>query len=169
MVFESFLIWSNGFITSFGYLGLFVISIIGTATILFPFPVDAIIFASGGFLNPILSGIIAGVGSAIGELTSYYMGRAGRKVVSIKRKKKKEFSKAEKLFHKYGFWAIPIFAFTPLPMDIIGLVCGGIKYNVKKFFIGSLIGKIPRTLILTIAGSYAIPWALDLAKMFAGI
>jgi len=168
MVFESFLIWSNGFITSFGYLGLFIISIIGTATILFPFPIDVIIFASGGFLNPILSGIIAGIGSAIGELTSYYTGRAGRKVISM-RKEKKIFLKTKKLFNKYSFWIIPIFAFTPLPMDIIGLVCGGLNYNVKKFFIGSLIGKIPRTLILTIAGSYTIPWVLGLAKMFAGI
>jgi len=158
--------WFSGFVLGSGYLGLFVVSIIGSATILFIFPSDAIILASGGFLNPILAGIIAGVGSAIGELSAYYVGRAGRKIVDIKRKKKKEFSKTERMFHKYGFWTIPVFSFTPLPMDIIGLFCGGIKYNVKKFFIGVLIGKIPRTLILTIAGGYAIPWILKLAKIF---
>jgi len=110
--------------------------------------------------------MIAGVGSAIGELSAYYVGRAGRKIVDIKRKKGKEFSRVERMFHRYGFWAIPVFSFTPLPMDIIGLFCGGIKYNVKKFFIGALIGKIPRTLILTIAGGYAIPWVLKIAKIF---
>jgi len=149
-----------------GYLGLFGISILGTATIFIVFPIDAIILAAGGYLHPILAGIIAGVGTAIGELSAYYVGRAGRKIVEIKRKK--GFSRAERIFHRYGFWTIPFFAFTPLPMDIIGLFCGGIKYSVKKFLIGTLIGKLPRALILTIAGGYAIPWVLKLSKIFGG-
>jgi len=165
MLFESFLVWSNNFIISFGYFGIFIVSIIGTATILFPFPVDIIIFTSSGFFNPLLIGIIAGIGSAIGELTSYYIGRAGRKFVIIKIKEGERFSKAEKLLNKYGFWTIPLFAFTPLPMDIIGLICGNIKYSVKKFFIGLLIGKIPRSLIFALAGNYAMSWILELYNL----
>lgn len=149
-----------------GYLGIFGISILGTATIFFIIPIDAVIFTSGGYLNPVLAGLIAGLGSAIGELSAYYVGRAGRKIIELKGKRSKVFSKAEKMFHKYGFWTIPIFAFSPLPMDIIGLVCGGAKYNVKKFLIGTIMGKIPRALILAIAGGYAAPWMLKLSKIF---
>lgn len=163
---SALLMWSYNFMLVSGYAGVFGISVLGTATIFFVLPIDAIIFASGGYLNPVLAGIIAGIGTALGELSAYYVGRAGRKLVDIKRKKKKKFSKVERMFRKYGFWTIPIFSFTPLPMDVIGLVCGGTKYNVKKFFMGTLIGKVPRALILTIAGGYAIPWVMELAKIF---
>jgi membrane protein YqaA with SNARE-associated domain len=54
---------------------------------------------------------------------------------------------------KYGFWAIPIFAFSPLPMDLLGLVLGYLRYNPGKFFLGSLIGKVPRSLLL----AYGMP------------
>ncbi len=159
------LMWSYNFMLVSGYAGVFGISVLGTATIFFVLPIDAIIFASGGYLNPLLSGIIAGMGTALGELSAYYVGRAGRKLVDLKRKKK-ALIKVERMFRKYGFWTIPIFSFTPLPMDVIGLVCGGTRYNVKKFFVGTLIGKVPRALILTIAGGYAIPWVIELAKIF---
>ena len=115
-----------------GYSGIFGISVLGIATIFFVLPIDAIILISDGYLHAVLVCIIACIDTAIGELSAYYVGRAGRKIVDLKIKKKKGFSKVERMFRKCGFWTILIFSFTPLPMDVIGLVCRGTKYNAKK-------------------------------------
>jgi hypothetical protein len=53
----------------YGYLGAFVISALSSATLFFPAPGWAIIAAMGRYLDPIPLGIVAGLGSAIGELT----------------------------------------------------------------------------------------------------
>ncbi len=54
---------------NYGYLGLFIISIIGNATLIIPAPVFVMACAAGLVYGPIGVGLIAGVGSAIGELT----------------------------------------------------------------------------------------------------
>ncbi len=158
---QEFLIWSQGVVSSFGYLGIFIISIIGNATLFFPVPVGLIIFASGAVLNPWIVGLVAGIGCSIGELTGYVVGLGGRAIAGKKAEKSKSLQKAEKMFKKYGFWAIPVLAFAPFVMDFIGLVAGSVKYNPYKFFIGTLIGKIPKCIILAVAGYYSLGWILS--------
>jgi membrane protein DedA with SNARE-associated domain len=160
-----------GLVYAFGYLGVFLGSLLGSATILLPVPSFILIFVAGSLLNPFAVGIIAGIGSAIGELTSYAVGRGlhyGKNKLSDKRKNKPKgreiFRKNAKWikrfnvwFHsKYGFVLIVIFAATPLPDDVLGLYCGAIKYNWKKFFAASLIGKIILSLLIAYAGYYGL-------------
>ncbi|MCX8195412.1 MAG: hypothetical protein N3G22_04905, partial [Candidatus Micrarchaeota archaeon] len=38
---------------SMGYIGVFLISLISSATVLFPLPGFAVVFAMGAFLNPV--------------------------------------------------------------------------------------------------------------------
>jgi membrane protein YqaA with SNARE-associated domain len=162
-----FLTWGQGLLSSFGYLGIFFISVIGCSTIILPIPVDIIVFSAGAVLNPYAVGIIAGLGCAIGEMTAYGVGFAGRKVYERrKRKPRKKFKRVQEIFHRYGFWAISILSFIPiLPFDLVGLFSGSVKYNTKKFFIGALIGKTARCMLLAIAGSYSLSWILG---MFSG-
>lgn len=143
----------EGLVYSTGYFSVFFGSIIGTATLFLPLPIDGLVFVMGGILNPWIVGTLAGIGMSIGELTGYYTGYLSTKIVE---KRRKEFlKKTRELFSKYGFFSIPLFAFTPIPFDFIGILCGLIKYDVKKFFIGTLLGKISRALLLALAGSYA--------------
>jgi len=147
-------------LASYGYIGIFLISLIGSATIILPLPSVAFVFASGAILNPFLVGVLAGLGAAIGEFTGYALGWGGRKV--IKSKWKKLFKRTEDAFQRYGgFWIIILFAVTPLPDDIVGIIAGTLKYSVKKFFIASLIGKVILHLILAYAGFYGIGWILQ--------
>jgi membrane protein DedA with SNARE-associated domain len=148
----------TGLVVTFGYLGIFIASLIGSASILFPVPIFVAVIAAGAFLNPVLVGIAAGAGSAIGEMTSYLLGLAGEKITIHEKKMwKKYFVLAEKWFERHGgFAVIFIFAVTPLPFDIVGLFCGAIKYNIKKFFIANLIGKIIKNIILALVGFYGI-------------
>jgi len=55
---------------------------------------------------------------------------------------------------------IAFFAFTPLPFDLIGIAAGLVKYSKKKFFLGCLIGKIPRYIILAYAGYFGITFLI---------
>lgn len=147
-------------LAAYGYIGIFLISLIGSSTIIFPWPSAVFVFAAGASLNPFLVGLLAGIGATIGEFTGYALGLGGRKL--IKNRWKNQINKIEKLFHRYGgFFIILIFAATPLPDDVTGIVGGMLKYPVKKFFIASLIGKIILHVILAYAGLYSIKWILD--------
>lgn len=147
-------------LANFGYLGIFLISLIGTATIIFPLPAAVFVFGAAAVLNPLILGIVAGLGAAIGELTGYFMGYAGEKIGEKKIKERVE--RIKKLFKKYGgFLILVVFAATPLPDDIVGIVGGFLKYEIGKFFVAVLIGKIIFHLILAYGGYYGINWILD--------
>jgi membrane protein DedA with SNARE-associated domain len=155
-------------IETFGYIGVFVVSAISTSTIILPLPGFAIIPIAALMLNPFLVGIIGGTGAAVGELVSYGIGRGSG---ALTRKAKKDanvwFDRLEKWFEKYnGFMIIVIFSVTPLPFDIIGVFAGMIKYDIKKFFIATLIGRVILYLILAytaVLGIDILGNGLDLA------
>jgi membrane protein YqaA with SNARE-associated domain len=130
-------------------------------------PLFVLIFFAGGLLNPFLVGVIAGIGSAIGELVAYAVGFGGRRVIDRKKVKLKKrglgqwLRRGEAWMHKRGgFFVIFIFALTPLPDDVIGIICGSIKYDIKRFFIACALGKIILSLGLAYAGYYGLGWVL---------
>jgi len=168
MVFE----FLAGLVPAFGYLGIFLVTLISSASIFIPIPGWLFIIPAGLYLNPWLVAVIAGIGAAIGELTSYGVGYAGEKIyLSRKKGKKKKYiqkwlDKIEIWFQRHGgFTVIFVFALTPLPDDIVGIFCGAIKYDIKKFFLAQLIGKILMSLILVYAGYYGLTWFLGLFGM----
>jgi len=154
-----FVSWSQGMIEATGYIGVFLVSLIGTASIFFPVPSFAVIFAAGAFLNPFLVALFAGLGATIGEVTGYALGLGGRHVLS--KKYKKSVSRTKEWIEKRGvFVVILLFAITPLPDDVVGILAGIIKYDIKKFFIATFIGKFFLSLVLALAGFYGIGWLL---------
>lgn len=159
---SQFIEWSNGIILSLGYFGIFIVSFIGSASVIFPVPAFFIIPA-GIFmgLNPWLVGICAGLGSALGEITGYGFGKGGGKV--IEKKYKKHIEKYRKWFEKDRvFLFILLFAATPLPDDILGLVCGVFNYDLKKFILASIIGKVILNLFIAFASFYGIEIILNM-------
>jgi len=149
--------------TFFGYVLLFIAVFICTATVVITMPDSFIIFTAGYYGDPFMVGLVSGVASAFGELTAYFIGRGGAKVGEKTKIKSEKFNKAKEIFNKHGFWSIPVFSFTPFPLDFIGVVAGSLNYNIKKFFIGVLIGKIPKCLILAYAGHFGL---VEIAKFF---
>ncbi len=153
--------WANSLIITWGYLGLFLVEVIGSMSIFFPVPAFAVNFFLGGMpgFNPWIVGMVAGLGSAIGEMTSYILGRGGRRIVN--KKHLKLLNKARKWIETHGaFVIIVLFAATPLPFDIIGILAGMMNYNIKRFFLATLTGKTLAGLILAWAGYYSVGWIL---------
>jgi membrane protein YqaA with SNARE-associated domain len=162
-----FTAWAEGTAGAYGYAGIFLVSLIGNLSIIFPVPSIALVFAMGAVLNPWLVGLAGGAGSALGELSGYAIGRGGRKVA--KKKYRENLRKARKWVNKRRRWVfliIFLFAATPLPSDIIGILAGVMRYDIRKFLLANFAGKLVMNTYVAFGGYYALETALAL---FGGI
>ena len=154
--------WLYTFATQYGYLGIFLISLIGAMSIFVPIPYTIVIFILGGaqdtfgnwLFDPLLIAVAAGIGSAIGEFSGYLLGVGGRKVIGNRYKKKMDF--ITKLFKKYGSIAIFIFALTPLPDDLLFIPLGVMRYSLLRAFIPAVLGKFFSNLIIAYSGRLSL-------------
>ncbi|MFN3706204.1 MAG: hypothetical protein ACK4WM_09475, partial [Thermoflexales bacterium] len=64
-----------------GLLGLFVLSVVGNATVLIPAPAFVVACAAAPIYGVLATGLVAGVGSAVGEMTGYMAGYGGTAVL----------------------------------------------------------------------------------------
>jgi membrane protein YqaA with SNARE-associated domain len=146
--------WMTQFAQQFGYLGVFVISFIGSVSVIFPVPYTIVIFILGGFLDPFLVAISGGLGSALGEFSGYALGYYGQKVISKERRRKMDYM--VKIFDRFGPAAIFLFALTPLPDDLLFIPLGVMRYAFWKAFIPAVLGKMLMTFILAYSGQQSI-------------
>ncbi len=154
--------WMEQFALQFGYLGVFIISFIGSVSVVFPIPYTIVIFFIGGYLNPVFVAISGGLGSALGEFSGYVLGYYGRSVISEERQRKMDYML--KVFDRYGPISIFIFALTPLPDDLLFIPLGVMRYPFWKAFIPSLLGKVLMTFILAYSGQQSF----ELIKILFG-
>jgi membrane protein YqaA with SNARE-associated domain len=141
--------WIN-FFTPFGYLGVFLISLIGAGSIIFPIPYTLSYYFFGVTMDPVLIAIIGGLGSAAGEIAGYLLGYYGHKMVNEKQKRKMTY--LIKIFNRYGPLLLFVFALTPLPDDLIFIPLGILRYSFVKAFIPTLLGKILMAFIIAYSG-----------------
>jgi membrane protein YqaA with SNARE-associated domain len=165
--FQDLIDWMLSVSMQYGYLGIFLISLVGASAILFPIPYTIIIFILGGLksggnwvFEPIWIAVAAGIGAAIGEFTSYLLGFGGRRAIGEKFKKK--MGLLAKVFNKFGPVVIFVFALTPLPDDLLFIPLGVMRYSVIKAFIPALIGKFTMNLIIAYSGRLSIQAIRDI-------
>lgn len=134
---------------SYGLVGIFLISIVGNATIVIPAPVILSAFIGGSIYNPIVVGLIVALGATLGELTGYLAGLGGRVAITDHR----HFKKVEHWMTKSGFLTILVLAAVPNPLfDIAGIFAGATNYSTKKFLLATLIGKSIKFLTVALLG-----------------
>jgi len=127
------------------YLGAFLISLIGNASVLLPGIVLPILTAlgidfyqtSGWLLGPILIGLAGGVGAAIGELTGYMVGYSGHGIV----KRSKMYNRVEGWVRKWGAVTIFILSLVPFFFDLVGIAAGVLRFPPWKFFLLCWLGR----------------------------
>ena len=137
----------------YGYLGLFLLSILGNATIILPVPIILTAFLGGAVFNPLAVGIIVSLGATIGELTGYLAGAGGGEIVE----KDKRILKIRKWMEKYGLWTIFILAAVPNPLfDLAGIVAGATKIPVYKYFSVVWLGKLIKFVTISYLGAGSI-------------
>jgi len=160
MVLDTFISVFQNLISDYDYIALFISSIISASTVIIPMPLYVLIFfASSLGLNPLIVGIVSGVGSGIGEITGYLVGVGSRRVL---RKRIKhiphKIENLEILFKKYGFWALILLGVLPFPFDVIGIISGASGFGVKKFLLAAIIGKVVKNLMIAYAGYFTLPY-----------
>lgn len=138
---------------AFGYPAIFLISLVGNATIVLPAPSVAVVFGLGAALNPVLVGIVAGLGSALGELTGYLAGVGGRLVVEDRQL----YERIERWMRQRGMLVIFVLGLIPNPaFDVGGMIAGGLKMPVWKFILAAWAGKGLRLVIFALSGQFII-------------
>ena len=145
--------WMSDLVATYGYLGAFLISLFGNFTVFFPVPFAVTIYAFGAKLNPALLGLVSAVGSTVGEISAYLIGRGGRKVIDQRYGDKLDAAKA--LVETYGVWVIFLFAVLPLPDDLILIPLGIIRFPVRKAVAAMFAGKLVMCTLLAYAGKYS--------------
>lgn len=141
-------------LAKYGYLGLFLITFLGNATVIIPVPVLAPLnILLGGILpSPLLVGLVVGLSSSLGELSGYLLGYSGSGIV----KSSKIYLKVEDKVKKYGLWMIFFLALIPNPLfDIAGLASGAIGIKWWKFLIVTILGKTIRAIVFAYLGYYS--------------
>jgi len=138
----------------YSYLGVFLVSLIGALSVVFPIPYTIIIYLLGRSLDPYIIAIAGGLGSAVGELSGYILGYYGRAVVSEERKRKMDFML--RIFNRYGAAAIFVFALTPLPDDLLFIPLGIMRYKFVKAFIPTFLGKTLMCFTLAMGGRLSV-------------
>jgi len=141
---------------TYGYVGVFAISLIGSASIFLPTPSIAAVLGSGAILDPILGiptpllvGVVAGLGETLGEFTGYAAGYGGSAVI----RERAFYRTLQQWMHRNGSVIMFIFSAVPNPIfDVAGTIAGAVKMPIWKFFVSVLLGKTLKDIVLAATG-----------------
>jgi len=142
---------------NFGEIGVLIGMFLGSSII--PVPSEAILVAAGALgLSTITVAIFGGVGSALGAVVGYYIGKIGGRPFLEKYGKyffidPKKLKFIDKWFKRWGIYAVLIGRIIPLiPHKVFSIGSGFGNMDFKKFFVFTLVGSIPRCFLLSYFG-----------------
>lgn len=148
----------------FGYIGVFVFAVIGSASMFIPVPGAAAGITLGLLLTPIpyvplpqpvVVGIIVAAGSAIGELTGYSTGVGGRSVIGNSRVGRLLVG----LMRRHGTLTVFCVAAVPNPfIDVGGIAAGVAGMTMRRFMTVMFIGKCVNYITIAYIASSGISW-----------
>ncbi len=160
MIFEYITIIATQIISFFGYFGVFILMMM--ESMVFPVPSEAVMPFAGfliaeGKFSFILVLISSSIGSIVGSLISYYMGKFGGRPLLLKYGKlfllnEHHLNITESFFKKSGEKTIFISRFIPVVRHLISIPAGMAKMNIKKFLIYTALGAAIWNMLLTYLG-----------------
>lgn len=140
-------------LAAIGYPGIFLVSLLGNATIVLPAPSLALVFAMGSALPPLLVGLSAGIGEALGELTGYAAGFGGRAIIE----EEQTYKRLVAWMQRRGGITVFVLSLVPNPFfDLAGIAAGTLRYPVWRFLLFCWMGKTIKTTLVAWAGSQSI-------------
>ncbi len=151
----------------YGYLGAFLISVFGGATILAPIPMTPAVFALGTimkpdfapYLGPIFVGAAAGLGETIGSLAIYMTGYGGGSVFFTKK-----YGRFEKAYARIMSWmerrgSLILFLLSAVLNPFFypaALTAGALKFGIRRFFLICWGGKTIKGISVAAAGYWGL-------------
>jgi membrane protein YqaA with SNARE-associated domain len=135
-----------------GVWGIGGLAVIDSSTI--PVPIDALLidYVANDHRRFLLYCFMAALGSAIGSMLPYYLGRAGGELFLLKRINRQRYERMRDRFEKQEFLAIMVPAMMPPPMPVklFEFAAGVFEMKPLWFFGAILVGKFVRFLIWAI-------------------
>lgn len=143
--------------SAYGYLGVFLVSLLGNATVILPVPSLLGVYAAGSAFNPLLVGLTAGVAEPLGELTGYLAGYAGRAVVENQALYERITRWMERRRYWTGYLTILVLSAIPNPIfDLAGIAAGALRLPIGGFLLSCWLGKTLKALAIAFAGAYSV-------------
>lgn len=144
----------------YGYLGVFLVTLVSSLSIVLPVPGTLIVIAAATRFNTPLVALVASVGGTLGEVSGYFVGYWGRAFVAPKHLER--YHMAESWMRRRGGFAIFLFALVPFFIfDFIGIAAGVFRYPLKRFLLFAWLGRLPRSLIECYVGAGLLDYILD--------
>ncbi len=144
----------------YGYPGIFLVSLIGNATVILPAPSLAIVFVAGSSLAPLLVGLAAGTGEALGEMTGYLLGVSSGGIVEHGLR----YAQIQYWMERKGLWVIFLLSLVPNPFfDLAGISAGALGVPAWRFLAACWAGKVIKTTLVAWTGLRTLDW---LAQLF---
>jgi len=121
-----------------GIIGVLIAALLSHLTVVARDMFIPLLLPLASVYHPILLGVAAGTGAAIGEVTTYFLGWGVAESVT-------SFSESEDKIavwiNKYGLWAVLLVALTPLPDTPIVILAGSRKLPFVRLTIVEILGK----------------------------
>ena len=142
-----------------GVWGIAGLAVVDSAAI--PMPLDALVidYVANDHGRFLLYCFMAALGSAVGSLLPYYVGRAGGELFLLKRINRQRYERLRDRFERQEFLAIMIPAMLPPPMPVklFEFAAGVFEMKPLGFFGAILAGKFVRFLVWSIITIYYGP------------
>jgi len=153
----------------YGYLGAFLISILGGATIIVPVPMLAVVFALGRVMEHTwLVGFANGLGETIGALTIYMTGYGGGSAFyySTHGKLHDAYERLIGLMERRGSLTLFLLAAVLNPFFYpAALAAGALRFGLKRYLLICSAGKIIKGMTVAYAGYWGLRELLRMLGM----
>ena len=145
---------------TYGYTGVFLISILGGATIIVPVPMLAVVFALGGVMKyPFIVGVAAGLGETIGALIIYMTGYGGGAPIlsSGHGRVRAVYSRLMEWMERKGSLTLFVLSAVLNPFFYpAALAAGALRFGLKRYFFICWSGKTIKGLTVAYAGFWGL-------------
>ncbi len=129
------------------YLVVFLTTLISNASIIIPVPIFvAVMIAAASKWDPVIVALVASTAGALGEISGYYAGYLGKKILVTEATP--GYEKLVGWMKRRGPLAVFLLSLQPiLPFDIAGLISGASRIPLWKFLLPCWAGKFPKYLL----------------------
>ncbi|MEM4573296.1 MAG: VTT domain-containing protein [Candidatus Caldarchaeum sp.] len=142
--------WLQSLALTYGPAGVFLVSLLGSVLPFVPIPYLFVVVLLSDTVDPLLLGIVSGLGGSLGKITSYALGRMGYRFLGETRQRRMDALR--EIIGKYGVIGVFVFALTPLPDDVYIIPAGMVRLNFWRFLIANTLGKIILATLVAVLG-----------------
>jgi uncharacterized membrane protein YdjX (TVP38/TMEM64 family) len=144
----------------YGYLGVFLVTLVSSLSVILPLPGTVVVIAAAGIWNTALVALVASIGGTLGEVSGYVVGYGGRAFIAPEQSER--YQAAERWMKRHGGFTIFLFALVPfLIFDFVGIAAGAFRYPLVKFFLFTWLGRLPRSFIECYIGAPLLNFILE--------